>query len=225
MLASTPIRISFLAAALALGSTAVAQQLDSPKADPTHHKVELENDAVRVIRYVIPPNDTTSLHDHPAHVNVVLTDGHLELTGQDGKKTEVNVKAGAASWRGPVVHTAKNLGDRPVEGILVEPKGAANPGWKPPARDAVTVTPHDKLEFENEHVRIVRFSYGKGESAPMHDHPGGLVILLADGKARLQTPDGKTTEVSGKPGTVSTARRSRTRSSASTTRSRGSTST
>ena len=39
-----------------------------------------------MLRYVIPPNDTTALHDHPAHVNVVLTDGHLELAGQDGKK-------------------------------------------------------------------------------------------------------------------------------------------
>lgn len=202
MLTSALFRFSLVAAALALGSTAAAQRLDSPKADPTHHKVELENDAVRVIRYIIPPNDTTALHDHPAHVNVVLTDGHLELTGQDGKKTEVNVKAGAASWRNPVVHTAKNLGEKPIEGILIEPKGAANAGWKPPARDAVIVTPHDKVEFENEHVRIVRFSYGKGESSPMHDHPAGVIVLLSDGKARLVTPDGKASEASGRFGTV-----------------------
>ncbi len=180
----------------------VAQDLDSPKADPAHHKVELENDQVRVVRWHLAPHEKTALHDHPALVSVLLTDADLRFTAPDGKTSETHGKAGSAAWRNPTVHIAENVGDRPVEGILVEPKGPGNAAWTPPANDATKVTPHDKVEFENERVRIVRFVYDKGESAPMHDHPAGVLIRLTDSHARQTGPDGKSTELPGKAGTV-----------------------
>jgi quercetin dioxygenase-like cupin family protein len=192
--------LSFVA--LIGGPAEAAQELDSPKADPTHHKVEFENEYVRVVRWGIPPHEKTALHDHPSLVNILLTDADLKLTTPDGRSSEIHGKAGAAAWRGPTVHTAENIGDRPVEGILVEPKGAGNAAWKPPTRDAVKVTPHDKLEFENDQVRIVRYAYAKGESSPMHEHPSGVQILLTDVHGRQTTPDGKAVEISGKAGSV-----------------------
>jgi beta-alanine degradation protein BauB len=185
-----------------VGFARAADDLDSPKADPSHHKVEFENDAVRIVRWAIPPHEKTTLHNHPNVVNVLLTDGDLKITSPEGKASEAHVKAGSAAFRAPTVHVAENVGDKPVEGILVEPKGAPSPAWTPPARDAVKVTPHDKLEFENEHVRILRYAYDKGESAPMHDHPAGVQVLLTDVKARQTTADGKTADISGKRGTV-----------------------
>ncbi|WP_242344296.1 cupin domain-containing protein [Anaeromyxobacter terrae] len=192
----------FCLVALVGGAAKAAQELDSPKADPTHHKVELENDQVRVVRWKIPPHEKTALHDHPSLVNVLLTDADLRLTTPEGKTSEVHGKAGTAAWRGPTVHVAENIGDKPVEGILVEPKGAGNAAWTPPPRDAVKVTPHDKVEFENDQVRIVRYAYAKGDKSPMHDHPAGVQITLTDAHVRQTTPDGKTTEVSGKAGAV-----------------------
>jgi len=56
------------------------------------------------------------------------------------------------------------------------------------------------MEFENDQVRIIRVMVGKGESAPMHEHPAGVQILLTDLHVRVTTPDGKTTETSGKAG-------------------------
>src|SRR5574340_17498 len=184
------------------GRARAAQELDSPKADPTHHKVEFENDQVRVVRWAIPPHEKTALHDHPGLVSVLLTDADRRLTAPNGKASEVHAKAGAAAWRGPTVHVAENLADKPVEGILVEPKGAGNTGWTPPPHDAVKVTPHDKVELENVQVRVVRYAYGKGEGAPMHDHPAGVQIVLTDAHVRQTTPDGKTSELSAKAGTV-----------------------
>ncbi len=189
---------------VALGARARAAQdpLDAPKADAAHHKVELENDQVRVVRWRLAPHEKTALHDHPALVSVLLTDADLKLTGQDGKVTMVKARAGSAGWRGPTVHVAENVGDRPVEGVLVEPKGPGNASWTPPANDATKVTTHDRVEFENDRVRIVRYVYEKGESAPMHDHPAGVQIVLTDAHIRQTTPDGKTGEVSGKAGMV-----------------------
>ncbi len=196
-------RVRALVAALALGGgAATAADLDSPKADPLHHKVELENEWVRVVRWRIAPHDKTALHDHPSLVSVLLTDADLRLTAPDGKTSEVHGKAGAAAWRGPTVHVAENVGDRPVEGILVEPKGKGIAGWTPPARDAVKVNDHDKLEFENGEVRIVRYAFERGTSAPMHDHPAGVQILLTPVRSQQTTPDGKTTEATGQAGQV-----------------------
>src|SRR5262249_3188824 len=152
------------------GSAEAAQELDAAKADPQHHKVEFENDWVRVLRFRISPHEKTPLHDHPSVVVLYLTDGDLKLTPPDGEVSEAHPKAGAASWRGPTAHTVENIGAKPVEGIGVEPKGAGNPAWTPPTRDAVKVNAHDnKMEFENDQVRIIRVTVGKGESEPMHE--------------------------------------------------------
>ncbi len=202
MRASMAARAVFTLAGFVCGVAQAAQELDSPKADPAHHWVEFENDSVRVVRWTVPPHEKTALHDHPSLVNVLLTDADVRLATPEGKTSEFHGKAGAAAWRGPTVHTAENIADKPVEGILVEPKGAGNAAWTPPARDAVKLTPHDRVEFENDQVRIIRYAYDRGERAPMHDHPAGVQILLTDVRAQQTTPDGKTVELSGKRGTV-----------------------
>jgi len=202
MRAFTKAYVLFVFVAVVGGSAEAGKELDAPKADPKHHRVEFENDWVRVIRFRIPPHEKTALHDHPSVVVLYLTDGDLKVTTPDGKVSEAHPKAGAAGWRGPIAHTVENIGAKPVEGIGVEPKGAGNAAWTPPTLDAVRVNPHDKMEFENDQVRIIRVTVGKGESAPMHEHPAGVQILLTDLHVRVTTPDGKTTEASRKAGEV-----------------------
>jgi len=186
--------------AFALGGPSRADDLDAPKADAAHHKVEFENEYVRVVRWSLQPHEKTALHDHPNLVSVFLTDMNLRLTGTDGKAQEVHARKGVAAWRGPVVHVAENIGDQPVEGILVEPKRAGSAGWTAPPRDVSRTTTTDKVAFENDWVRIVRFEIDKGEKNSMHDHPSGVQILLTDAHLRQTTPDGKSSEVSGKAG-------------------------
>ncbi|HET8725648.1 MAG TPA: hypothetical protein VFM53_15730 [Anaeromyxobacteraceae bacterium] len=195
---TTAFAIVLTVTALTGSPARAADELDSPRADAAHHTVEFENDQVRIVRYVIPPGETAALHSHPALVNVFLTDGELRATARDGSTSDVHPRAGTAAWREPTVHAVANVGTTVVEGVLVEPKGRAAPGWAPPPRDAVKVTSTDRLEFENDRVRIVRYSIGAGETTPMHDHPTGVQILLTDARARQTTPDGKTAEVAGK---------------------------
>jgi beta-alanine degradation protein BauB len=180
---------------------AQSQNLDSPTADPAHHKVEFENEHVRVVRYVIPPHEKTTLHNHPNLVNVPLTDANAKSTTPDGKTSEVHGKAGAVAWRGPVVHVFENVGDQPIEGILVEPKGPGNPAWTAPARDSAKVdAAHHKVEIDNEYVRVERYAIPKGEKAPMHDHATNVQVALTNADTRVTTPDGKTTESHAKAG-------------------------
>jgi len=50
---------------------------------------------------------------------------------------------------------------------------------------------HYKVEFENEHVRVVRVQYGPLESSPMHGHPAGVGVCLTNHIVKFTFPDGK----------------------------------
>jgi len=175
-----------------------AQDLDAVKADAAHHKVEFENDQVRVVRYIIPPGEKTANHSHPSNVNIFLTDVDAKSTAPDGKSIEIHAKAGAAAWRNPTTHVFENTGDKPVEGILVEPKKPSSALPKG-AIDVVTADPkHSKVEFENDQVRVVRYHYDPGDKSAMHGHPDNVQVILTDSKANVTTPDGKTTPLNAK---------------------------
>lgn len=69
------------------------------------------------------------------------------------------------------------------------------------AQDPVVVdAAHYKVEFENEHVRVLRITYGPNEKSVMHDHPEGVAVYLSDIKAQFTLPDGQTMEEEGKAG-------------------------
>lgn len=193
-----------LAGVLAWAAPALAQQnLDVTVTDPAHHKVEFENDQVRVIRYVVGPHEKAPLHSHPSLVSILLTDANAKATTQDGKTSEIHGKARSAVWRGPTVHVYENVGDQPIEGILVEPKGPGNPAWTPPPRDSAKVDPtHHVVEFENDQVRIERYWADKGHKSPMHDHATNVSISLTNADTRVTTPDGKTEDSHAKAGQV-----------------------
>jgi len=189
--------------ALVCPSSVRAQQdLDSTKADPAHHKVEFENDQVRVVRYKLAPGEQSARHSHPDSVIVVLTGGSIQNTTDDGNTTSTQPKPGDAFWRPALTHVTKNVGDGPIEGILVEPK---NPHSARPAGSADETTLPDaraKVLFENEQVRVLRYFFNPGEKDGMHGHPDNVQILLTDAKATVTTPDRKTSQSEGKAGQV-----------------------
>ncbi len=67
------------------------------------------------------------------------------------------------------------------------------------AQDPVKVDPkHNKVEFENAQVRVLRFTVGPHEKSPMHEHPANIVVFLTDAHVKFTYPDGKTEERHGK---------------------------
>jgi quercetin dioxygenase-like cupin family protein len=69
------------------------------------------------------------------------------------------------------------------------------------AQDPVKVdAKHYTVEFENDHVRVVRIKYAPGEKSVMHGHPASVVVFLTDGHGRFTYADGKTEEFSVKAG-------------------------
>jgi len=69
------------------------------------------------------------------------------------------------------------------------------------AQDPTKVEPkHYKLNFENEYVQVVAVHYGPHEKSEMHDHPGGVVVVITGGHLRFTDQNGKVTEVYSKTG-------------------------
>ena len=111
-----------VAAVLAMALPAGAQ--DPLKVDPAHHKLEFENDQVRVIRVTIPAGDKTLVHEHPNSVGVYLRDTQSRLSPVGGKVTETTRKAGDVLELKAVKHVIENIGSTTAEIIMVELKGS-----------------------------------------------------------------------------------------------------
>ena len=72
------------------------------------------------------------------------------------------------------------------------------------AQDSVKVDPkHNKVEFENDQVRVLRTHVAPKESIPMHEHPANIVIWLTDSRNKVTLADGTTQERQSKTGSVS----------------------
>jgi beta-alanine degradation protein BauB len=69
------------------------------------------------------------------------------------------------------------------------------------AQDPTKVEPkHYKLDFENECVQVVSVHYGPHEKSVLHDHPGGVVVVLTKAHLRFTDENRKTREVFSEPG-------------------------
>ena len=114
-------------AALAAGALILRAQ-DAVKVDAKHYKVEFENKEVRVLRINYGPGEKSVMHDHPESVAVFLTDQKAVFATPDGKSVEIDAKAGEVQHIPAGPHLPQNIGDKPMQIILVEFKG--NPAAK-----------------------------------------------------------------------------------------------
>jgi quercetin dioxygenase-like cupin family protein len=92
------------------------------RCDSAHYKVEYENAQVRILRFHYGAHEKSVMHSHPDSVVVFLSDGSVKFTFPDGKTQDASGKAGIASFTPAQVHLPENVGDKPIEGILVELK-------------------------------------------------------------------------------------------------------
>jgi len=75
---------------------------------------------------------------------------------------------------------------------------AVGAGW---TQDPTKVEPkHYKLDFENDRVQVVAVHYGPHEKSGMHEHPGGVVVVITGGHLKFTDENGKVKDVFAKPG-------------------------
>ena len=98
---------------------------DAVETDGDKYSVVLENERVRVLRYHDQPGDRTSQHAHPDYVLYAQSSFRRRLIFPDGRKLEVDVKAGSVSWMKGHIHIGENIGNTNTDVIIVELKEPA----------------------------------------------------------------------------------------------------
>jgi quercetin dioxygenase-like cupin family protein len=101
----------------------VALSQDPTKVEPTHYKLDFENERVQVVSVHYGAHEKSALHDHPGGVVVFLSEAHLRFTDQDGKTREIFSKPGEARWYPPFKHRVENLGDTTYDAVYIGVKG------------------------------------------------------------------------------------------------------
>jgi len=107
-------------AAIALFQSVRAQ--DPALVDAKHYRVELDNDQVRVLRARYGPGEKSVMHAHPNSLAIFLTDADVRFTFPDGSSQVSSNKAGTFLWTPATVHLPENIGNRPLEALVVELK-------------------------------------------------------------------------------------------------------
>ena len=71
------------------------------------------------------------------------------------------------------------------------------------AQDAAKVAPDKvKVLLDNDKVRVLEFTMKPGEQTGMHSHPEYILYPLTGGTTKTTLSDGKTSEMTNKPGEV-----------------------
>lgn len=85
-----------------------------------------------------------------------------------------------------------------------QPRAAGGSTLRAGLLDPPTADPkHYTVEFENEHVRVIRARYGAHEKGEVHKHPcGRVVVSLTDLHEVITDSEGRRSESRGKAGEV-----------------------
>jgi len=154
------------------------------------HKVELKNDAVTVIRLVLPPGRYTQYHIH-THDRVAIHLSATSTTQQDWKKPEGPANAvkpgdfSAMTLEGDsYTHRVHNVGKQPYEVLDIE--FAQRPAT--PSPDLA-----GPVAAENPSARIYNWVLAPGATTPMHSHHRPYIIVsITPLNLQMNSPDGQT---------------------------------
>ena len=165
---------SGLAAQNAPAPAAVAQRLDTPQA--------------RVFVATLQPRTPSIAKNGHATNRVLIYLDNGVMTRKEGEQsTSIEFRRGDVRWRpASGAYIAENISDHPIRILEVDLKGPPA-GPAPVSKlDPVKVDgKHYKVEFENEHVRVLRIHFGAREKGETHEHIlNRVVFYLNDQTAR-----------------------------------------
>jgi quercetin dioxygenase-like cupin family protein len=113
---------AIIASSLSVFATSAALAQDPTQVDANHYKVTFENEQVRILKITYGSKEKSVMHEHPNAIAVFLTDGTIKFHLPDGKTLDASVKAGQSQWTPAGKHLPENVGDKPLEVVLIELK-------------------------------------------------------------------------------------------------------
>jgi hypothetical protein len=151
-------------------SAAIANKLDTPQA--------------RVyVATLLPRTPARSPNGHTTdRVLVYLDDG--VMTRQEGSDTQtITFHRGDVRWRpASGAYVAENTSDHPIRILEIDLKGGpAGPAPVSKLDPTIVDKRHYKIDFENDHVRVLRVHYDAHDTGALHEHMlNRIVVYLND---------------------------------------------
>ena len=148
---------------------------DPVKVDPTHSRVEFEDDQVRVLRMRLGPGEQATTHSHPDAVLVYLT---ANLEGR--------MPPAEAEWQPASTHEPENSASASFQALLVELKLAPTQVAAPLAPELAPAAPTMGIRVTRL-IENARVTVSKHRLAPMvrgerlHFHLQDTVIVYLRG--------------------------------------------
>jgi quercetin dioxygenase-like cupin family protein len=179
----------------------VAQQTSTtsvPVEQEPLHKVVFQNDAVTVMRLILPPGERTQFHTH-THDRIAVTLSATSTTNQKINEPEGHptpTKPGDISaltlTDASYTHRVHNVGKAPFEVLDIEP--AARPAS--PSPDVA-----GPVAAETPSARVYNWVLAPGATSPMHTHMRPYIIIsITEMNLQMSSPDGQTASHGVSPG-------------------------
>jgi hypothetical protein len=95
---------------------------DPENVDPAHFRTILDSSDARVLLLHLNGHEGTMESQFTDRLEIALGDLHFTDTDVEGKTEEVRRGAGSVRWEKLVMHSAVNLGEKPLDNLIVELK-------------------------------------------------------------------------------------------------------
>jgi hypothetical protein len=141
---------------------------------------KLDTPQARVVVATLPPRTPAiAKNGHATNRLLIYLDNGAMTRTEGDQTTKIEFRRGDVRWRpASGAYTAENVGDRPIRILEIDLKGPPTGPAPVTKLDPVKTDPkHYKVEFENEHVRVLRIHFGPREKGETHEHILNRVVL------------------------------------------------
>jgi len=109
---------------LLLVSLTFAQEKTVPVGDEPDHHLVLENEYTRVFHVVLPPGNSTLMHQHVRdYVYVMIGPSQIEMTKAGAAPMQMKLNDGDVKFtKSPLTHKVSNIGETPFVNVTIEVK-------------------------------------------------------------------------------------------------------
>jgi quercetin dioxygenase-like cupin family protein len=104
------------------GASVPVPSTNATVVDPAHHKVEFEDNRIRIVRMTYPVGAKIPMHSHLPGVSIVLTATSVHSWAPDNKETDGQTVAGSVAWSDAGTHANEVRGKSPLELVRIELK-------------------------------------------------------------------------------------------------------
>jgi hypothetical protein len=166
-------------------------QAQSPPA-PATITPHLDTPQARVIVATLQPRTPSiAKSGHATDRVLIYLDAGVMTRKEGDQSTTIEFRRGDVRWRpssGPYI--AENISDHPIRILEIDLKGPpAGPATVSKLDPAVVDNKHYKVEFENEHVRVLRVHYEAHDKGETHEHILNRVVVYLNDQPGAKADD------------------------------------